>query len=224
MHNLPSKTEEKGRGLVPRGRLDRAFGDYLNELNPRYNLEVQSALAESTDVRFQTFLERISDYKYRQVGLASLAKGCNIELSDFNKWWRKACSQRAIAIATVKSVKITEDIAEDAKSIKVVCARCDGLGWVSAKAGLPEDTPGYRVIGKDKDDEDAWARDCPNGCESGQIRKPGDSHSRDKILEMSGLIQKGKGIQINQNFTTVSHSSAVDSLNDILTIDSTVED
>ena len=225
----PAKIQEKDglRGLVPsrtKGSLDRVYAAYLNELNPRYNLDVQAALSTTEDPRFKEFLERISDYKYRNVSLQAIAKGCLIDLSDFSKWWRKSCSQRAVAIATEKSVKITSDMAQDAMSVSVACAKCDGLGWVSAPPGLTEDNQpeGYRSMQSGK--EEIWIRDCPNGCTAGKVRKPGDYHARDKILEMSGLIQKGKGIQINQNFGMATHASAVANLKDIMTLDIEPED
>ena len=40
--------------------------------------------------------------------------------------------------------------------------------------------------------EEKWIRDCPVCDGSGKSRKPGDAHARDRILEMSGIIQRGK--------------------------------
>ena len=52
------------------------------------------------------------------------------------------------------------------------------------------------------------------------MKKPGDQHARDKVLEMSGLVKKGAGIQIVQNFSGASHSSALSDL-DVITLDVT---
>jgi len=66
---------------------------------------------------------------------------------------------------------------------------------------------------------DKYIRDCPD-CQTGQVRKPGDAHARDRVLEVSGLITRGKGIQVNlnQNFAGQSHSSAVTELDNAMSI------
>lgn len=102
-------------------------------------------------------------------------------------------------------------------SKKIACERCDGLGWISAPNGLPDDTPGYRSI--QSGDDELWIRDCPN-CEKGKIRKPGDAHARDRVLEMGGLVNKSKsGLTLVQNFGGASHASAIDQLDKVMAID-----
>ena len=63
------------------------------------NVLMQKALAASPDVRFQKFLDRVMTPKYRRASLATIAKGCGIDLLEFNQWWGKASAQRAIAEA-----------------------------------------------------------------------------------------------------------------------------
>lgn len=213
-------TEKDGiRGVVPsraHGRNDRAFGAYLDQLDPRGREDVQIALAACPDARFKEFLERVMSPRFKRIGLASIAKACDIDLMEFTKWWSKASSQVAVAVAQNAAIEVTQDMAQDAKSVKAACPRCDGLGWVSAPSGLPEDTPGYRQILMGEDEK--WIRNCPN-CADGTVRKPGDTHARDKLLEMSGLVHKGGGaaVQIVQNFGGASHQSAVRDL-DCITI------
>jgi hypothetical protein len=91
-------TERDGiRGLVQarnRGYRDRVFAEYLETLNPRANVVMQKALAASPDVRFQEFLERVMTPKYLRASLATIAKGCDIDLLEFNQWWGRASAQR----------------------------------------------------------------------------------------------------------------------------------
>jgi hypothetical protein len=214
---------EKERGIVPgrsNGIQDRVYGAYLSSLDPRANDAVQLALAASNDVRFKEFLERINMPRYRRVSLQTIAKACNITLAEFNGWWQKESAQRAIAIAQTQSVMITHDMAEDARSVNVVCSRCDGLGFVAAPEGLPEDVSGYKMIQAARGDEPAkYIRDCPNCDAQRKIRKPGDSHARDKILEMGGLVKKGAAVQITQNFGGATHASAISELDSAMSID-----
>lgn len=201
------------RGLVPRrqyGIQDTVFGEYLKKLDPRGDEHVQLALAASKDHRFTEFLNRVMSPTFKRVSLQTIAKACDISLLEFNQWWQQQSTQRAIAVAQTASIKITEDMVEDAATRIVGCGRCDGLTWIAAPAGLPKETPGYKSI--TVENEKRWIRDCPD-CEDGTARKPGDPHARDKVLELSGLIQKGRsGITLVQNFGGAGHASAVSDL------------
>ena len=217
------KVYEKERGFVPSrevGVKDRVYGAYLDKLDPRGRDEVQQALAATGDIRFKEFLERVMTPKYKRVSLQSIAKACNISLAEFNAWWQRESVQRALATAQVGSVMITRDMVEDARTQEVMCPRCEGLGFIGAFPGLPEGTPGYREISPATDNEDAkYVRDCPNCSASTKVKKPGDQHARDKVLEMSGLVKKGAGIQIVQNFSNASHASAISELDRIVSMD-----
>lgn len=209
------------RGAVPdrtHGIHDRTYNDYLHSLGPHTNQDFRMALASTPDVRFREFLERISLPKYKRVSFAAIAKACNIDLMEFQIWWGKASTARAIAIAQTRGVKITEDMARDALSIEVSCPRCDGLKFIAAPSGLPAGTAGYKQI--TMDGEPAWIRTCPD-CDEGKVRKPGDTHARDKVLEMGGLIQRGgrTAVVVNNNFGGAGHDSAVRDLDNVMTVD-----
>lgn len=212
--------KDKQRGLVPSrafGSKDKVYGAYLTTINPRESAKVQRALACSADPRFQEFLSRIQTNRYKRVSLQTIAKACNISLKEFSDWWNRESTQTAIAIAQNSSIDITEDMVGDARTVEVACERCDGMTWIGAPAGLPIETPGYRFM--QSGDEIVWIRDCPN-CKSGKTRKIGDSHSRDRVLELSGLIKKGGGVNVNvNNFGGASHSSAVADLDKVMTMD-----
>lgn len=214
------------RGLVPsrvEGYKDRVYGEYMRSLNARDNPDLHHALALHIDPRFQTFLERLKNKSFKRISVQTIAKQCGISLLDFQNWWNRATSQQAIAIAQQGSMVVVEDMVEDAKSSKVACPRCDGLTWISAPPGLDKKTPGYRLMEEGNPLEniaDKYIRDCPE-CNDGTVRKPGDAHARDRVLEVSGLITRGKGVavNINQNFAGQTHTSAVSDLDKAMTID-----
>ncbi len=213
--------KDKMRGLVPSrafGSRDKVFTSYLERLNPRDSAIVQQALATSTDIRYREFLDRILTNRYKRVSLATIAKACNLDYKEFSDWWNRESTAAAIAIAQNSSVDITADMAIDARSIEAACERCDGMTWISCPQGLPIETPGYRYL-QSSEGEVMWIRDCPN-CKGGKVRKPGDSHSRDRVLELGGLLKRGGAqVAIVQNFGGASHPSAVMELEKSMTID-----
>jgi hypothetical protein len=95
------------------------------------------------------------------------------------------------------------------------------LGFVTAAAGLPDDIEGYRCVNPDAK-EPVFVRTCPKCRGNKYESRPGDTHSRDKLLEMSGIIKKGPAININQSFG-VGHASAVEDLSDAMPFDVTFE-
>jgi hypothetical protein len=217
---------EAGRGEVPSreaGAQDKVYGAYLESLNPRTNRDIQEALASSPDVRFREFLERIMAPRYKRNSLQAIAKACNIALLDFNEWVQKASTQRALAAAQVGSVRVANDMVEDAVSKTVTCDRCDGLSWVSAPPGLPNTTPGYRRVNADASNP-LYGRTCPKCSGGGTMRQIGDQHARDRILEISGLTKKGGGVSITQNFGGAYHGSAIGTLDNMMAIDAEFED
>ena len=207
------------RGVVPsraEGYKDRVYGEYMRSLKVRENEELHHALALNSDPKFQEFLERIRHKSFKRISIQTIAKQCGISLLEFQSWWNKASSQSAIAKAQQASSIVVEDMIEDAKSKSGACPRCDGLTWISAQPGLPNKTPGYRLLEKGnvlEGVQDKYIRDCPE-CQDGTVRRPGDPHARDRVLEVSGLIQRGKGVNIslNQQFSGQQHSSAVTDL------------
>lgn len=175
------------------------------------------ALASSGDPRYEEFLARLQEGRYKRVSLQTIAKACGIDLKEFSNWWNKASTQRAIAVAQTSTVEIVKDLVQDARTVQAVCERCDGMTFVTAPAGLPKSTPGYKSM--KNGDETVWIRTCPN-CVNGKVSKPGDTHARDKVLEMSGLIRKGAAVNVNiNNLGGASHASAISALDDAMSID-----
>jgi hypothetical protein len=221
------KEKDGLRGQVPSrqfGIKDRVYGEYLTNLNPRENGDVQLALASSSDPRFVEFLERIKMNRYRRISVQAIAKACGIDLMEFQNWWNRQSTQAAIAKAQNGSIKVVSDLIADAQSVMDVCPRCDGLKFVAAPPDLPSDTPGYECV-KDAGmgEEAKYIRTCPKCEGESKVRKPGDSHARDRVLEISGIIKKEKGSLVTLNFGGASHSSAVGDLNDAMPMTIDVE-
>ena len=158
--------------------------------------------------------------KYLRASLATIAKGCGIDLLEFNQWWGKASAQRAIAEAQLASPGVVEDLIEDAKSKDDVCDRCDGIGSVAAPPGLAGDIPGYRLAREASEEHGAiYTRTCPKCAGEGTVRRSGDAHARDRLMEIAGLSPGAKGAAVViQNFSGASHASAVTILEDAMSI------
>jgi hypothetical protein len=189
----------RGRALTSGRGLD-AFNAFLAELDPRGDSERSSAvclaLACSRDRRFQEFLRRLDQPRYQRYSLAAIAKSCDLSLGEFLQFWNDAQVERAIAIARSAGPGIVSDMTQDALSSYKSCERCDGLGWVEVPAWAPaEMVPGY--LGPLSDHPEAPAvRTCPACGGSRKIRKPGDRHAREKVLEIAGPIGMPASVQV----------------------------
>lgn len=223
--------KDKLRGLVPtsdNGRADEVYATYLEGIQVESDPDVQVALAMSQDPRFRRFLELMSS-PGRFVKVQTVAKQCGIDLVEFANFYSKASVQMAIARAQRRAAGIVDDMAGDARTQSEYCPKCEGYGWVQAPANLPVDTPGYRILmmqtGKDGAELPFWCRTCPQCQGKQRVNVPGDEHSRDKVLEIAGLVQKGNkgGVQIVQNFGGSSHTSAVTGSLESLTVDVSAE-
>jgi len=200
---------------VPPGAGDLAYNEYLKAIDPSDHPEIALALASDPDQRFSLFLDKLSTPQKRKYSIAAVAQECNIRLGEFMDWMQRSGAARAVALAQIASPKITQDLAQDAMSGEGVCPKCDGLLWIGAAPGWPLDTPGYRKANPD-DVDSIWIRDCPECARSGRVRRVGDQHARDKVLEMAGLInKKGPGIAIVQNFGGSGMQSAIPRLSAI---------
>jgi hypothetical protein len=203
--------------------LEHAFEEYLRTIDPLHpeHKHVRMALAMDADPRFRKYLELLANPKNTARSLASLAGRVGITMLEFNQWWMKASTQRALAIAQLRSIGIVEDMAADARSKQHACNMCLGHKWVDSQPGLEgENLPGYRMLrGFGRKPEDSWVRECPECQGSGQQVRPGDEHSREKLLQMAGLVDnKSTGLTLIQNFGGQSMASAVRRM-DSVTID-----
>jgi hypothetical protein len=215
--------KDKSRGLVPCGpdaHLDTQYSNYLKEIKLDSDPVLQTALAASKDIRFRELLRYLALPSAKSHPLIYWVKRAEIDLAELMTWMSDTSTARALAVAQQASPKINSHMAVDAESRMVACERCDGLGFVSADAGLPEDVPGYRMLRCDKENKaETWIRDCPMGCDRGKVRAAGDEFAREKLLEQAGLInKKGPGFQLVQHFGGQSMPSAVGRL-DRMTLD-----
>lgn len=217
------REKDKLRGMVPAsddGRHDHVYEAYLKKIDVENNVDIQRQLAASPDPRFRQFLDRMA-IPGRHLKIQTVAKQCGIDLMEFGDWFSKAATQIAIGNAQLHAAGIVQDMAGDAATKQEYCERCDGLGWIAAPNNLPVDTLGYRIMGMDENEKPIWCRTCPKCKGKANVAVVGDEHSRDKILEIAGLVQKGKGggVQIVQNFGGAAHTSAVSGALSALTID-----
>lgn len=208
------------RGIVPSantGYRDTVYNNYLDALNPREDKDVQLAMAASTDVRFQHFLELIHGL-HKHKSLAAVAKMCDISMAEFMDWVGKAHHAQALLVAQRAMPKLNEHLVEDALNKDAPCDRCDGLGFITIGAeevaGMIKqqvNRKGIRKVGK------AWVRQCPLCNGTGATKIKGDSHARDKLLDMTGLVAKKSsgGPAVVVNLGGHGLGAATDRLNQI---------
>ena len=229
MKKLPPRARkmiesDRTRGLVPAGpdaHLDTRYVKYLEEIDLEHDQSLLNALAVSKDMRFRELLRKLTLPSAHTRPIVYWVKAAGIDLLEMMTWFGEQQNARALALAQAAAPKVVGYMSADAESQWVACERCDGLGFVGADAGLDEmQIPGYRMLRFDEDKKsEVWVRDCPMGCVRGKTSKPGDEFSREKLLEMSGHInKKGAGLQIIQNFGGQSMPSAVNRLG-AMTID-----
>ena len=120
---------------------DHALESFLSLLDPRGDTEqsqaFQFAAAVSHERRFKEFMNRLYRPRYARASLGAIARSCDLTLGDFMVFWRRAQLDRAIDIASLAALRIVDEMAEDALPKEVLCARCDGLGWVEIAAWVP---------------------------------------------------------------------------------------
>jgi hypothetical protein len=189
---------------------DAAYDEFLDTVDVRTNRHLQFSLSSATDARFRAFVEKIASPKFARRRMSVVANLCNISLAEFADFWRKSQLQRGMTMAIDAIPKLTGDLIGDAASRIEVCERCDGLGEVEDG----EDKRGRKKV-----------RPCPNCQGVGTNRKPGDTHARDKLLEMTGVVGKrgGAAVVINQNFAGMGIDTASSRL-DAITFDVSGED
>jgi len=200
-------------GVQPRTP-DELLDAFLTALDPRGESEhshaVQFALACSPDPRFPEFLERLYQPRYRRWSLGAIARSCDISLGEFVSFWRNAQVERAIAIVHRASPAVAHSIVSNALGREVPCDRCDGLGWVDIvgiAARVPSELiPGYMGHVPSHPPR----RTCPKCGGSGKMREPGNPHAIDTLLEVAGLIGKGRTVQ---QVVTYNFNRAVETLN-----------
>jgi Zn finger protein HypA/HybF involved in hydrogenase expression len=180
-----------GDGTIPLATartVDELFNNYLTDLDPRGDSDrskaLRSALAASSNKRFQAFLDLLYQRRCAKWSFAVIAKACDITLGEFQAFWMNAELRRGVYDAACGTPDIVKDMIIDARSEELTCRQCDGEGKVASKDG--------RLLV------------CPVCGGRGRIRKIGDAHSRDKLLEIAGLTGKrGPLVQINATYSRV---------------------
>lgn len=213
------KRTAPGRGLVPvTGLADKPYTEYLTDLDPKgasdRSAAVRHALSISSDIRFREFLARLSQPRYARMHLATIAKTCDIGLPEFADFWQKAQHMRSLATAQEGMTVVTQHMVSDAKTKKVSCDRCDGLGAVFADemAVALKKARKIRVAA-----EDRQIRACPACQGLGEIERTGDTDSRRMLMDIAGLSQRrgpAVAVAIN-NYGGAGIESAVDKMSSV---------
>lgn len=196
------KMVESPRGSVPNGAQDQVLEEYLVRLKIRdeksdFGWVIRTALAASDDLRYTTFLERALSCKH--MTLAAVAKQCVISLAEFQAFMKAAKTNQAVSIAIDNLPSLTKDLVADAQSTEETCPVCDGVGQIQ-REGKPDKV-------------------CPNCAGKGVVRTIGDKHARDRLIEMTGVVQKTPPVQVNLDMRGLGMQAAANRLSKAVPFD-----
>lgn len=176
-----------------RKRVTEARRDvYLRRLEKRIPRgEMASALAHLHDnAKLQEFVAALTNPLFRKWTMASLAYRAGLTLHDLADAFRRVKLDEGLIRMYKHFPAAAEDVARDARSRRVYCQRCDGLG----------------KLGEGKSE-----RICPQCKGKCEVRVPGDADARKALLEAAGLIGR-RGPLVAQQF----NFSDGDALEDVM--------
>lgn len=192
------ETGEGGRGRIPggsRGIIDKPYEDFIKTMDLD---ELKGALAFADSTKAQDFLSALLSPKFKNWSMSTIAKHHGIGIPQLRAIWRDHKLAQAMQKFTDAAPEVAADIAEDAKSSRVVCSRCDGYGVIKQE-------PEYDVDG-------CIIPTTPNQCPQcqgrGWMRKPGDSDARKLMLETIGFAGKRAPL-IQTNVTNITSVESV---------------
>jgi len=149
---------------------DRSSTDFIGSLCGRQELKAALALCDSPKAR--RLLECLCTPKYRSWKAGTIARRCGMTAAEIAGIWRDYKYFTAM-IAFIGAIPdVARDVAEDAKSTRVCCPRCDGAGVM--------------LVGRDQKTE----VECVQCEGAGTVRKFGNSDARKLIFEAVGITAK----------------------------------
>ncbi len=172
---------------------------YVNWFSRINTDDLMASLALSENKKFVEFNRLLMKPKFKTnrrgertpYSVATIAKACNLSLSEISAFWRDANLARARDIAFAGMPTVMSDVVSDASNMLVVCPRCDGLGSLD---------PGPDYDDEPKKRKKAVVRQCPECDGIGRVKKSGDIESRKLLFETTGLTgKKGPMIAIQNN-------------------------
>lgn len=172
----PRKTDKHGREMSVRPVNDRAVARFVEHADVALLLDVLSG-----DDKYKLFLAAMHDPAQSNLSFSALMRRYNVSLHELQSIYIDAQRQIALLKMSNKLPKVLEDIASDAESKIIACARCDGIGTIpSGKRGK---------------------RTCPACNGNRRVRAPGDGTARQQMLETMKLVGRSStNFVVNQNF------------------------
>jgi hypothetical protein len=177
----PKLRDKDGRVMPSNPKHDRQVRTFQNSIDINH-----LKLFITADERFEFLLRDLNDPSKLRTPLAKLMAKYNISLGELQVVYMDGMRQIAMLTAANSSHEIMADVVEDARSVYVVCARCDGdkVVYATPKEGGTEQ----------------FEKPCPTCDGVGKVRKKGDDHSRDIVFESMKITgQKGPLVAIQNN-------------------------
>jgi hypothetical protein len=159
--------------------------------------ELSRALEFSEDPKAAQFLADLADPRYSKWTASALASRNGFSPLRITDIFRNHMLANASLEFVKKAPEVSKDVVEDARSTRVSCSRCDGLGYINEEV-----EEGEKIV--------HVKHKCPNCRGSGTTRKPGDSDSRKLMYEVIGLAGKRAGGSTTTNITLPSVASMIE--------------
>lgn len=159
------------------------FAAFLNNTREQYIRSLgklpglKEALALSEAPKIQSFLAALSNPAYSHLSFTTLASHFGVSPKELAQVWKNHNMDKGMMLASGIFPPLIKDLAEDVKSTKVCCPRCDGKGDVESTG--PDTSDGRRPL-----------IPCPQCRGKKLVRKPGDPKSRELVLKTLGVIDK----------------------------------
>lgn len=172
-----------------RDRLEVAFIEECGRLD-----YLKMALAQSLSPKMQNFFLDLAHPEAKQFSISELARHHKITSIELAQIFRDFNHSKGMLNMMAELPEVSKDIANDAKSKRVTCPRCDGFGEI--------------------DKRDGSTMKCPECRGRGLIRKAGDLAARKLVFEAVGYTTKQALVNIDQRKYT-SIESTLDDLDAI---------
>lgn len=138
---------------------------------------LKEALALSDAPKIQAFLAALSNPDYSHLSFNTIASHFGVHPKELAQLWKSHNMDKGMVLASGIFPPLIKDLAEDVKSTKVCCPRCDGRGEIESTGSQPENSVPVTAP-------------CPQCAGKKLVRKPGDPKSREFVLKTLGVIDK----------------------------------
>lgn len=223
----PEHTDGDKRSLMPvtRARMNAAVDRTFTAIMSSESLDDFEAalrahpenLNPERNRRWDKLADMLKDASLAHLQFSTLCGRCGIgwrELINYFMDYQRGAAMFSIA---AKTPKLTGELVEDAGRSETKCKACRGKKHVWEEK--IDDATGYPVVDEKSGLAVRVKVTCPECDGRGTVVRDGDVEARTTVLEIAGLIQKGKGavVQVN-NYNGVEHEETMRQVGEVISI------